>query len=116
MSRYSHNSVARSDNLKSRGGPADANHAAGGARRRALLLGTALAGTVALVPFAAQAASDTWQGAGSTPATNAWETPGNWTGGLPTTTSGVIINNVNSVTNPVQLNSNVSLNAGTSEA
>ena len=65
MSRYNQKPVAHSDNSKSRGGPADTIHAASGARRRALLLGTALAGTVALAPFAAQAASDLWTGGAS---------------------------------------------------
>jgi fibronectin-binding autotransporter adhesin len=60
----------------------------------------------ALLPFSAQAANpDAWSGATS----NAWETPGNWSAGAPTTTSAVTISNL--ANNPVQLNSNVSLNA-----
>ena len=100
MSRYNQKSVAHSDNSKSRGGPADTVHAAGGARRRALLLGTALAGTVALVPFTAQAATDTWNGTLS----NSWLTLGNWSGGLPISTSAVVISSITN-SNPVEIGS-----------
>jgi hypothetical protein len=60
---------------------------------------------MALAPSAARAATVTWNGSVS----NAWLTPGNWTGGLPITTSAVTISNLTN--NPVQLNGNVSLNA-----
>lgn len=76
------------------------------AMKRLLLTTTVLTG-VSLLPFAAHAANpDTWSGATS----NAWETPGNWSNGAPTATSAVTISNLTN--NPVQLNSNVSLNAG----
>jgi hypothetical protein len=113
MSRYNHNLAARSDNLKSPGDPEIANRAAWSARRRALLLGTALAGTVALTPFAAQAASDLWTGGSS----NAWGTALNWnTGVVPTTTSavtiGVTTNNPVQITTPVLLNATSGTNIG----
>jgi hypothetical protein len=62
---------------------------------------------VALAPLAAQAASpDVWNGATS----NAWETGSNWsTGAKPTTTNAVTIGVATH--NPVQINSNVFLNA-----
>ncbi len=69
-------------------------------------LGFATALLTTLVPFAAMAANpDSWNGSTS----NAWETGSNWSAGAPTTTSAVTISNLNN--NPVQLNSNVSLNA-----
>jgi fibronectin-binding autotransporter adhesin len=70
--------------------------------RKQLLITTA---ALALAPFAAQAAAISWTGATS----NAWETANNWnTKAVPTTTSAVTI--ATTTNNPVQLNSNVSLN------
>ena len=105
MSHYSQKSVAHSDNSKSRGGPADTNRAAGGARRRALLLGTALAGTVALVPYAAQAAPKSWLGG-----TTTWSTTTNWSPtGAPATTSAITIANSPAGNQPV-INSSTATN------
>jgi hypothetical protein len=55
---------------------------------------------VAFVPCAAQAVTVNWTGTTS----NAWETPGNWSGTVGTATSIVIGTTTN---NPVQLNSSV---------
>jgi hypothetical protein len=74
------------------------------ARVVALKCAVALAG-VALAPFAAQAAADTWTGTTS----NAWETSTNWGAGVPTATSAVTIGVTTN--NPVQINSAVLLNA-----
>jgi hypothetical protein len=71
------------------------------------MAGVALAMPVALAPFAAHAAVVTWNGGTS----NAWETASNWTGGLPITTSAVTIGVTSN--NPVEINSNVSLNGST---
>jgi hypothetical protein len=70
-------------------------------------LALALPAAVVLAPCAAQAAADTWTGATS----NAWETATNWSAGAPTATSAVTISNLTN--NPVQINSNVSLNGTT---
>jgi hypothetical protein len=71
--------------------------------RKQLLITTAV---LALTPLVAHAAAISWTGTSS----NAWETAGNWsTGAVPITTSAVTIANLTN--NPVQLNSNVSLNA-----
>jgi hypothetical protein len=53
--------------------------------RKALLITTA---ALALAPFAAQATPTAWTGGTST----AWTTAGNWSAGVPTTTSAVTIN------------------------
>ena len=74
--------------------------------RHSLAATTALLAT--LMPFAAQAAAITWTGGTS----NAWQTAGNWnTGAAPISTSAVTISNLTN--NPVQINSNVSLNGST---
>jgi hypothetical protein len=70
-------------------------------------LALAMPAAVALAPFAAQAAADTWTGTTS----NAWETGTNWGGGVPTSTSAVTIGVTTN--NPVQLNSSISLNGTT---
>jgi hypothetical protein len=72
-------------------------------------LGATTALLAALLPLAAQAAPDSWTGATS----NSWSTAGNWTAGVPTTTSAVTVGNNTLANNPVQINSNVSLNGTT---
>ena len=112
MSPNNQTCLANPDNLKSPG--ASTNLSAGGASLRSRMnkvsmavLALALPAAVTLAPIAAQAATDTWSGTTS----NAWETAGNWSGGAPITTSAVVIANLTN--NPVQLNSNVSLNGTT---
>jgi fibronectin-binding autotransporter adhesin len=112
MPRNNQRCVANLDNLKSLG--ASTNLSAGGASLHSRMktvsmaaLALALSAVVALAPFAAQAAADTWNGATS----NAWETATNWSAGAPITTSAVTISNLTN--NPVQINSNVSLNGTT---
>jgi hypothetical protein len=90
----------------------DPAHAAGRRKQKMktvsmAALALAMPAAVALAPFAAQAAADTWTGTTS----NAWETGTNWGGGVPTNTSAVTIGVTTN--NPVQLNSSVSLNGTT---
>jgi hypothetical protein len=60
---------------------------------------------LALMPLAAQAANpDSWTGGTSSD----WSTSTNWSAGVPSTTSAVTISNLTN--NPVQLNTNASLN------
>lgn len=74
------------------------------AHRNRFLIATSV---LALLPVTAQAAADNWSGGTS----NAWENSANWSGGAPISTSAVTIGNTTN--NPVQLNSNVSLNGTT---
>ena len=83
MSPNNQTCIANPDNLKSPG--ASTKLSAGGASLRSRMktvsmaaLALALPAAVALAPIAAQAATDTWSGTTS----NAWETAGNWSGGV----------------------------------
>ena len=72
--------------------------------RKQLLITTA---ALALAPIATQATPTTWVG-GTSGFLNAWTTAGNWTAGVPTTTSAVTIN---SAANTPLITTAVSLNA-----